>query len=304
MKTETLLEAPGAPRAFLRQTDTADPHSLIREYARYMLEAAGADRLPVDLDKVIRFHGFKQSTGPLDAKMGGRGMLVGRRLVVNSDDPLVVQRLTIGHELTEALVKALAEEGPHRFSATDWKTLMNQKEHLCDYGGAEFILPAHLFFPQVERYRMKLKHGKDWARDCQASLTATVRRMLEANVCPGIFLLAQEAYLRYDQVRNAYGMIWSDATFSVWKPNSEAELRVTDVWRSPQTRQIVTVGEAIPGHTSIYRTYKRGITNDIEGCNDNHAFQLLTGYHLTETLLVKMKDKPTVMALIHPRDLS
>ncbi len=304
MKLDTLLEAPSAPREFLRQTDTTDPHSLIREYARYMLETAGADRLPVDLHKVIRFHGFKQSTGHLDAKLGRRGMLVGSKgLVVNTDDTIVVQRLTIGHEFTEALFRELAEEEPSRFSDTEWEILMDEKEHLCDYGGAEFILPAHLFFPQVERYRMKLKHGQDWARDCQASLTATVRRMLEANVCPGIFLLAQEPYLRYGQLRSAYGMLWSETTFSTWKPNSEAELQVTDVWRSPQTKQVVTLGEPIPGQTSIYRTYKRGITNDIESCNDNHAFQRLTGYHLTETLLVKM-NKPTVMALIHPRGLS
>lgn len=304
MKLGALLKSPSAPREFLLQTDSKDPQVLVRQYARYMLETAGAHRLPVDLDKVIRYHGFKQSSVPSDVKMVTRGMQIGSALVINTDDPIVVQRLTIGHELTEALIQALSEEEPCRFSGTEWEILMQRKETLCDLGGAEFLLPAHLFFPLVDRYSVKLRYAREWAEDCQASLTATVRRMLEANARPGIFLLAQEPYIRYGNLRNAYGMLWNDATFSSWKPNPDAQLQVVQVWRSPQTKQIVKLGEPISPTISIHRTYKMGITNEIECCNDNHVFELLTGYQTTETLLVRIKDKPTVMALIHPRDVN
>src|SRR2546430_16539734 len=52
---------------------------------------------------------------------------------------------------TEALFVALGEEAPSRYSAEEWEALEKDKEHLCDYGAAEFLLPAHLFFPLVSR---------------------------------------------------------------------------------------------------------------------------------------------------------
>lgn len=308
MKLDALLKLPSAPAEFLCQTDTVELRMLIREYARYMLDQAGVSGLPVDIDAVVNYHGFKQLKALMKEPMdrGRRGMQIGSALAVNTDDPRCVQRFSKGHELTEALVKALQEEVPSRYSKQEWEALEQMKEHLCDYGGAEFVLPAHLFFPRAELYKMKLEHAVVWARDCEASLTATVRRMLDANVGPGIFLIVQERSPRYyGSLRNTYDMIWNDTTSTSWKPHADAELHVVREWHSPQTKTMVKLNEVIPRETSIYRTYKAGITNQVERCNEVLPFTNLAGYQPTETILVKIKNisTPTVMALIHPREL-
>jgi Zn-dependent peptidase ImmA (M78 family) len=302
MNLDNLLRLPTSPQEFLRQTSTATLHALISEYVRYMLETAGAYRLPTDLDRVIQAHGFRQPKGPLVAPMGRRGLQVGSILVVNPEDAAEVQRFSQGHELTEALFAALEAEKPRRFTSADWRLVTRNKERLCDSGAAEFLLPADLFFPLVARHGMKLENAKVWASRYHVSLTAAVRRMLDANVLSGIFLLAQEPFLRHRQsLRSAHGVLLNDASGAPWKP-AAAGLQVIQVWQSPQTKQIVKLNETIPCETSIYRTYRAGFTNVIERCNDNHTFELLTGRYLTESLLVTMQDKPTVMALIHVRD--
>jgi Zn-dependent peptidase ImmA (M78 family) len=296
-KLESLLELPSAPQEFLLQTDTNDPGMLFREYARYMLDLAAVKTLPVDIDRVISYHGFKQPTGPLKEMMGRRGMQVGKALIVNTDDPIAVQRFSKGHELTEALVRALQAEQPCRFSPIEWEVLLRNKEAWCDRGAAELLLPAHLFFPAVQTHRAKLANGVRWAHDFQISLTATLRRMLDANVEPCILLVVQERYPKWHMPAHEDRHVLRITP--AWTPPSE--LRIVKQWQSPQTTAIVKPAEPVPMNTSIYRTFSAGRFGEIQGCNDMLNFEYLKGRHFTESVLVTMQSTRTALVLIHPR---
>ncbi|HEY0069271.1 MAG TPA: ImmA/IrrE family metallo-endopeptidase [Chloroflexia bacterium] len=287
---------PRAAVEFLRQTETSDPDALINEYVEYMLKSAGAWKLPVDLELVIRHHGFKQHTGPLTEALAQRGMLLGETIIYKSDDAPVIQRFTKAHELVEALAVALRSERPSRFSPDVAEWFSERKESWCERGAAEFLLPTDLFVPLVNRRGVRLSIGCELARDCEVSLTATMRRMLEANVAQRILLWAQEAYYRWRGAPVTIRGLLSDPS-KHWKTPSR--LHVARFWRSPLAHTTVHQYEPIPIDTSIQRTFQAQTSGKIEACNDLLTFRNMNGRYHVESKLVTIGKVPTVIALIH-----
>ncbi len=301
MNLANALNLPNAPQAFLRQTETRDTRILVQEYAEYMLRSAGTWRLPVDIDRLIEHHGFRLRVELLsDGDSKQRGFLMGNRMVINGDDPAGVQNYSKAHEFVEGLFAALRAEVPGRYTRGEMEQLWRHKEFWCDWGAAEIMLPGALFFPVVRSRRVRLSYGFQWARDCRLSVTPIVRRMVEADVSPCIFVLAQEGTLRWSQPMLSNQ---GSSVYHVPPWRSSADLRVWRQWNSPSAGKCFAPSETIPPSTSIYRALQKGlrgsIFGEIDACNEVLDFQQIKGRFHVETTLVRMRNTPTVMALIH-----
>jgi hypothetical protein len=286
-------ETANVAEAFLLQTEETDPLTLFRLYAQYLLRSSNTWKLPVSLDRVRDRHGFRRRTASLDL----RGFLFGDEIFINSDDATTVQRFTEAHEMMESLVVALRSEDPPRLAAHTQQELHSNKEDWCEQGAAEFLMPAELFFPLVVERGLSLATGRQLASLCQTSLTATIRRMLDADIAPCIFALLKEGFKKSQQVPSkvGQGVLWGDP--ADWDP--PAELRVWKRWSSPQVKVFLCWNESFSRDTSIYHTLRAGNAGEIRSGHDMLDLEYIKGSHYTESMLVIIDDTPVVMALIH-----
>lgn len=286
------LRTPAVVATFLAETTENDPVKLFCLYAQYLLRTAGAWELPVRLERVREKHGFHRRGAPLTQ----RGFLLGDIVVVNIDDPTLVQRFSEAHELMEALFCALTDEHPFRFSVSK-QALRKQKERYCEMGAAELLMPAALVFPEVQGKSLCFSEGRKLAELCQTSLTAAIRRLLEADLWPGIFMHLREAHKKNEVVPSQVGqqVLWGKP--EEWDP--PAELRVWKTWQSPQSKIFVCHNESVARETTVYQTLTDGIVGQVRTGYDRLEMENLKGCYYTESMLVNMSKKPTVMTLIH-----
>jgi hypothetical protein len=286
-------EASLSVQAFLSQASATTPETLFASYARSLLDSSGAWALPVPLDRITAHHGFHLRSASLQQ----RGFLHGDTIFVNSDDPLVVQRFSEGHELMESLAVALADEDTSCLPPGLRQTFRRDKERFCEQGAAELLLPAELVFPLVSSGGLTLARGREISRLCQTSVTATIRRMLEADMEPCIFALLKEGHRKSQVVPSqvGQGVLWG--TPEEWDP--AAELRVWKRWSSPQTQAFLCFNESFSRETSIYQTLSEGIVGEIKCAYEMLDLEHISDMCQTESMLVTIDHSDVVMALIH-----
>jgi hypothetical protein len=289
----TRPEASLSVHAFLCQVDTADPETLFSLYARYLLDSSGAWALPVPLDRIRTHHGFHRRSAPLPQ----RGFLLDDTIFINSDDPLVVQRFSEAHELMESLAAALASEASSRLPSDVRVKFRRDKERWCEQGAAELLLPSELVFPLVPSVGLTLAESQKLSRLCQTSLTATIRRMLDADVEPCIFALLKEGYKKSQLVPSqvGQGVLWGRP--EDWDP--AAELRVWKRWCSKQTQIFLCLNESFSRDTSIYQTLSAGVVGEIRCAHELLDLEHIQGRYHTESMLVIIDHSAVVMTLIH-----
>ena len=277
---------------FLQETEASDPLTLFHQYAQYLLQSADTWKLPVSLDRVRKHHGIQRYTAPLLQ----RGFLMGEKIFINSDDLVTVQRFTEAHELMETFFAALRTEVPSRFSEDVQEAFLEEKEFWCEKGAAELLMPAELFFPLADGAGISLASGKKLASLCQTSLTATIRRMLDADTAQCIFAFLKEGHKKREYVPSkvGQGVLWGDP--ADWDP--PAELRVWRRWSSPQVKAFVCLNESVSRDTGIYQTLKAGAVGEIKNAYEMLDLEYIKGLHYTESMLVTIDNTPVVMALV------
>jgi hypothetical protein len=279
---------------FLQKQGDLVSLTLFQDYARYLLETTGIDQLPIPLDKIRNKHNFNRYAAPLPK---GRGFLVGDSIFINSDDKNSVQRFTEAHEIMETLVVALRSEAPTRINPEAKMKFERDKENWCEQGAAELLMPGDLFFPKIKGGGISLVEGKQMAKLCQTSLTATIRRMLDSDVSPCIFAILHEGHKKKQIVpsKTGQGVLWGSP--SEWDPS--AELRVWKRWNSPQVKVFLCKNESFSRDSIAYQTLLSSDVGQINKSQDNLDLEYIKGEYLVETLLVKIEDIPSVMILIH-----
>jgi hypothetical protein len=278
---------------FLNQIDVTDPWYLFSLYAQHLLQASGIHTLPVPLAEIRATHGFQRHSAPLPH----RGFRLENSIFVNSDDSEAVQRFTEAHEIMEGLFKAIRQENPSRFPQQKAANCWQDKERWCERGAAELLMPSELFFPLVRDVGVSLEAGRVLASRCRTSLTATIRRMIDSDVAPCVFLLLREGHKKHQTVPSQDGQLVLFGSPEDWDP--PAELRVWRSWRAPQVTKFICNNESISRGTSVYRTLKTDSNGAItEGC-DELDMEYIKGTYHTESMKVTIGGVDTVMALVH-----
>ena len=284
---------PSMVAGFLCHTGERDPEVLFQSFAHYLLTSSDAWTLPVPLEKIRRHHGF-QCHG---RALLNRGMLLGQNIFVNSDDPATVQRFTEAHEMMESLCATLRSETPSRLPTHVERSFDRYKERWCDSGAAALLMPAALVYPEVSARGMSLTAGRYFAQRWQTSLTATMRRMLDVDMEACIFALLQEGHRKREVIpsRVGQGVLWGEREH--WDP--PAQLRVMRWWRSPQTTSRLCHNESFLRDLSIYQTLADGVTGVVRVGRDRLDLEKIQGEYDTESLLIHIEAKATVMTLLH-----
>lgn len=289
----TISEASPAPATFLQQTSISVSAGLFREYARYLLRTSNAYALPVQLDLIRNRHGFQRHI----VSIPQRGFLLGDIIFIKGDDTLSVQRFTEAHEMMESLVTALNSEMLSRIDIYGREKFKNEKELWCEQGAAELLMPEELFFPMAEQQGITFAAARRLAGHCQTSLTATIRRMLDADVAPCIFAILREGHRKAQYVpsKTGQGVLWGDTRD--WDPPKE--LRVWKRWSSSQVNAFVCLNESFSRNGlaySLLRSEKVGVVvEDYETLD----LENIKGSYFVEAMLVAIENTPSIMTLIH-----
>jgi hypothetical protein len=276
-------------RQFLAQTTETNPQQLRRGFAHYLLQEAGALTLPVPFERIRTHHGFHVRTKPI----AQRGLSLGRAIVLNEGDPPTVRRFTEGHEMMEALWTAINEELSPRWSPRFRREFLARKEPWCDEGAAEILLPEELFFPLVHQQGVSIGTAQSLAAQCQASLTATMRRMLEANT--GRYIFAQMR--RYPHRTRTEA---ASRDRKQW--DRTAHLRCHRLWSSPQTPIPPPRRFVVSRYTRAYLLLRKEVYGSVERCYERLTLSGRLDAYFAESMLVDIKDCPTVMMLIYAHD--
>jgi len=275
---------------FLQCTDICDPFDLFSSYAQHLLHSSDAWALPVPLAHIRTRHELRRHARPLPQ----RGFLLGDAIFINSDDSHAVQRFTEAHEFMEALFRAIRSESPSRFAKQALADLWPDKERWCEHGAAELLLPYDLFKPLVKGVSLDL--ARTLAGHCQTSLTATLRRMLQMDLEPCVFVLLKKGYKKSQVVPSKDGqlVLWGDP--EDWDP--PAELRVWRRWASPQVNRFVCPNESMSRDTLIYQTLSGPIGRVRRG-GDDLDMEYIKGSYDTESMKVVIDGDDVVIALLH-----
>jgi hypothetical protein len=287
-------KSPPAAGDFLRdQPDALLPETLFRAYARYLLRSAGIESLPVPLERIRERHRFQRQQAPL----AQRGFLLGDAIFINSDDTRAVQRFTEAHEMMEALVNALREEGHAHLAPGAQEEFEAKKETWCEFGAAELLMPAELFFPQVQEWGVSLKSARHLAEACQTSLTATVRRMIAVDDRPYLFVLLKEGHKKSEFVPSkvGQGVLWGEP--ADWDP--PAELRVWRRWSTANKENRVVLNESFARDGTASRALQARAFGEILSGHDELDLEFIQGRRYVEAMLVTIAREPVVMALVH-----
>lgn len=289
------VNTPGAA-AFLRQRGDPTPsEALFRDYAGYLLDAAEARELPVPLERILNACNLKRHTAPIPQ----RGFLMGEAIVINSDDQASVQRFTEAHEIMETLVGVL-----RRYILDQLPNGLNgkfdrEKEFWCEAGAAELLMPADLFFPLLSNAAPGLQAAKQLAGVCGTSFTATIRRFLDADRHPSIFLLLKEGYKKGQYVPSKAGqlVLWKEPRD--WDP--PAELRVWKRWSSPQVGDYIPLNESFSRSSLVYQAFADGSSGEILRGEEELDLEYIKGRHSVEAMPVTISGERVVMVLINLR---
>jgi Zn-dependent peptidase ImmA (M78 family) len=288
-----LVEDFSPAKSFLLQATEQDPPQLYQAFADYLLETANCRSLPIALDDIRKRHGFRFKKAPIPQ----RGLLYDDIIVVNLDDPDTVQAFSQAHEMMESLTVALRQETVWRFPKISPQMFAGEKERWCELGAATLLMPKALFFPLVQQHSVSLDVARYLAGRCGTSLTATIRRMLDANVSQTIFVLWAENHKKNEVVptKVGQGVLWGDP--AEWDP--PAQLRVMRSWSAPDVNVRICQNESVSRQSSLYATLASAIPGRVNIGYENLNLEFLKKEVRTESMLVKINNAPVVMSLIH-----
>jgi IrrE N-terminal-like domain len=164
-------------QAYLQRYTALHSEEDVLQYVDFLREEAGlSDRPPIDLSCIYAHFGMPiPIRAPLDQQ---QGILVDSKtgiILIKEDDPIARQRFTEGHELMELLFAAQADLHQTCY-LPNWSE--RHKEHLCDRGSAELLMPTSSFVAHLHLLGISIATGRSLATLYQTSLLATLIRMI------------------------------------------------------------------------------------------------------------------------------
>jgi Zn-dependent peptidase ImmA (M78 family) len=161
---------------------------VITEICSQLLDEADANP-PVNVEMLASLCGIVSVERRFD---GPAGMLVCRDgswvALINAADGLERQRFTILHEGGHTLQPGFARGG----TFYRCPSRRNREEQLCDLAAAELLLPRRYFALDAAQVG-NLSHVQDLATSYNASMEATVRRVVDLSLQPRLMMVFQIA---------------------------------------------------------------------------------------------------------------
>lgn len=170
-------------RALLEAGGGDDPFVVIRGRARALVAEAlalGWEGPPYDMNELASLRGLRvaRTTGLSDDQ---DACVMPGQILLNARKHRVRQRYSVAHEVGHTLFPDYEVE--LRRLGRLWRREGDDSEfeRLCQAAGAEFLLPLDPFRSRAESYGRDLQGALRLAEDFDASLEATVRRLVETS---------------------------------------------------------------------------------------------------------------------------
>lgn len=150
----------------------------IYDYASFLRREAGltADP-PIDLNRIYqRFEIPLPGRVPLGVTQGVLWDYEAGIILINDDDPAKRQRFSEGHELMELLFAVLPKnQWDIRFDSKKRGNFKHSlKEHLCNRGSAELLMPRESFLPYVELWGCSFNTARRLSEIYNVSMAAAL----------------------------------------------------------------------------------------------------------------------------------
>ena len=168
--------------------------------ARKLLKDAGVTSVPVDVEALASFLGFKVLRTELGA--GEAGCTVKRRdkvsIWVNQDDSPLRQRFTILHEIAHHVLELPSLHG-EKVPGDELECFTGRppEEILCDTFAAECLVPWGKIQPLAEEKDFTLEYLAELAERFQASRSCVASRFAQASRAHLAFVVAEEGVIKY-----------------------------------------------------------------------------------------------------------
>lgn len=174
--------------------------------ARKLLKDAGINTVPVDVEPLALFLGFKVSRKELpDGEAGSTFERRGQKhILVNEKDSVLRQRFTILHEIAHHVLELPSKHG-EKVPADELErfTGRHPEEVLCDIFAAECLVPWGLIHPLAEEKDFTLEHLAELAEQFQASRACIASRFAQASNNHLAFVVAEDGVIKYSIVSKA-----------------------------------------------------------------------------------------------------
>lgn len=225
---------------FYPSSSDCDMDFIVKRYVKWLLIESDAYSFPVDVSKIVnRF----QIPIQKEHFMNQNGFIIegSTNIFLNASDSNGRQMFSFGHELVEKLFEAMKVVDIPTLSDVELIKLFEvsaaEKERLCDYGAAEFLMPMELFYPYVCFHGFSLKTAIKIQQDSGISLEAILRRMVEANIKSAAFVIW---HFEYKTAKIKQHVLPFDAEFVPYK-----KLRVKSVYPSPNFANFIPKDKSI-----------------------------------------------------------
>ena len=172
--------------AVLDETGEDDPRDAIRAKARELValyHASFGGRPPFSMEALASLRGILPSSEPpahspdAELRPDGKGRV---HMRLNRDRPLTRQRFSVGHEITHTFFPGYDNKVQCRkLKARDWSDPEDVVEALCDVGASELVFPLPWFREDAVQSAGNAEGIARLATQYQASLEATLRRLLD-----------------------------------------------------------------------------------------------------------------------------
>lgn len=168
--------------------------------ARKLLKDAGITTIPVDVESLASFLGFRVLR--TDLAKGEAGCTVKRRekvsIWVNQDDSPLRQRFTILHEIAHHVLELESKHG-EKVPSDELERFTGRppEEVLCDIFAAECLVPWGVIQPLAEEKDFTLEYLAELAEKFQASRSCIASRFAQASGAHLAFVVAEEGVIKY-----------------------------------------------------------------------------------------------------------
>jgi hypothetical protein len=284
---------PGNPAVdFLKQPFTGSPEQLIQQYARFLLQKAGAYQLPVLLERVHRYFNVSVQHRFLLEQHGLTTEDL--RIFLNAADRPTVQKFTLAHELIEILFFALKDGAADEWMSDEVFTILcEDKERFCNRGAAELIMPLPHFQELVTEQSMSLQWAQEVATRCQVSLTATIWRIIETQLASVVLIFWRYKHRPNDFVPSKVGQ------WNLFGPPEEMDppkkMRV-EMSYAPPGSPYIPADKSVPEESSIHQTFLSGKPTSAFEDLDLVGFK---GRFFVESRPLTVDRERQVMSLLH-----
>lgn len=178
-------------RALLDADGGTDPVAAIRRRARALVAKAlamGWEGPPFDMTELASLQGLKVKTSTAFADDQDACVIPGQ-VLLNARKHPVRRRYSIAHEIGHTLFPDYEDEV--RRAGRLWRRDGDDSEfeRLCQVAGAELLLPLDAFLDAVVRHGISLLGALSLAKLFDASIEATLRRLVETAEAPLVALL-------------------------------------------------------------------------------------------------------------------